>query len=107
LDSRLQSQLSDIEHTDLLPPFKPLFSIISTSLKGFSDDSVRDGLKAAKWCLDHGLIQQGFTILNEVLVSHVLVRSLGKFEIDKEIRLLRLQYAAVEWPIDSSQPPDF
>lgn len=93
--SRLQSQLADIERTDLLPPFMPLFSIISEKLKGFSGDPVRDGPQAAKWCLEHGLIQQGFTILTEVLVSHVLVQALGKFEIDKEIRRLPGQAAAI------------
>jgi CRISPR-associated Csx2 family protein len=92
---RLQSQLADIAHTDLLPPFKPLFSIIDKNIKGFSGDAVRDGLQAAKWCLDHRLIQQGFTILNEVLVTHVLVRSLGRIETDEKIRRLPGQAAAI------------
>lgn len=92
---RLQSQLADIERTDLLPPFKPLFSIINEKLKGFSGNPVRDGLQAAKWCLDHRLIQQGFTILNEVLLSHVLVQSLGKLETDEKMRRLPGQAAAI------------
>jgi CRISPR-associated Csx2 family protein len=92
---RLQSQLSIVERTDLLPPFMPLFSIIGEKLEGFSGDPVRDGLQAAKWCLNHGLIQQGFTIMNEVLVSYVLVQTLGKFEIDEKIRRLPIQAAAI------------
>jgi CRISPR-associated Csx2 family protein len=92
---QLQSQLANIERTDLLPPFMPLFSIIREKIKGFSGDSVCDGLQAAKWCLDHRLIQQGFTILAEVLVSYVLAQSLGKSEGDKEIRKLPGQAAAI------------
>jgi CRISPR-associated Csx2 family protein len=75
---RLVSQLAELERTDLLPPFKPLFEIIKDKMKPFIGEPVHDGVQAARWCLNHGLIQQGFTILNEVLVSHVLNRTFGE-----------------------------
>jgi hypothetical protein len=37
-----------------------------------TDDSVRNGIAAARWCGEHGLIQQGVTIVQEVIISVVL-----------------------------------
>ena len=32
-----------------------------------------DGISAAKWCVDHNMIQQSYTILQETLISHFLI----------------------------------
>jgi len=39
-------------------------------LEQFEEKSVNDGIQAAKWCLNHNLIQQGYTILQETLITY-------------------------------------
>ncbi len=70
----LKKNIDGCERVGLLPPFKPLLGRIKESLERFTGNDpvpVGDGLCAAKWCLDHNLIQQGYTILLEVLVNYV------------------------------------
>ena len=33
-----------------------------------------DGVQAAKWCLEHNMIQQGLTILQEIIVCYLLLK---------------------------------
>ena len=48
----------------------PLLERLGRNMASFAGtDSVGDGIRAARWCLDHDLIQQGFTILEETLVT--------------------------------------
>ena len=56
------------------------------------EDDVADGIQAARWCLDHNLIQQGYTILHETLITHC-IGQIGKDAIDPSIREL-VVYAA-------------
>ncbi|WP_207679588.1 TM1812 family CRISPR-associated protein [Desulfonema magnum] len=39
-------------------------------MSDFGGNLVGDGIHAARWCLEHNLIQQGYTILQETLVSY-------------------------------------
>lgn len=62
---------------DLPPAFGPLLDVLDKKisvLKGPENlsvsESIRRGLGAVRWCLDHGLIQQAYTILQETLISH-------------------------------------
>ncbi len=59
---------------DFVKPLAPLLEHVEKKFSAFNGESVHDGIQAAKWCLDHGMIQQGFTILKETLVSLVLIR---------------------------------
>jgi CRISPR-associated DxTHG motif protein len=70
--SRLKNKTETVEGTELLPPFVPLFDMIKKTMEPFSGDPVADGIKAVEWCRDHNLSQQGFTILNELAISHIL-----------------------------------
>ena len=91
---RLTSQLAALERSDILPPFAPLFGVIKAKLKSFEGDPLRDGVQAVRWCLNHGLIQQGFTMLKEVLVSWVLRKTVGETN-DVDMRSLPTQAAAI------------
>jgi len=53
-------------------PIQPLLNHIIQKIETFKKNDVSNGLKAAKWCLDHDLIQQGLTILQEFIVSLLL-----------------------------------
>ncbi len=62
----------DISFEDILPPFAPLFEQIEKKIKKFSAETPWEKAKAAvEWCLEHKLIQQGYTILQEAIISEV------------------------------------
>ncbi|MEJ5359430.1 MAG: TIGR02221 family CRISPR-associated protein [Desulfobacterales bacterium] len=93
---RLKSLFSALQGLDILPPFAPLFDIMQEKLNAFTGDALRDSFQAVKWCKEHGLIQQGFTILNEVLISLILHETTGDTQdLDKEKRKLPSQAAAI------------
>ncbi len=70
--SALKEEMSAYESLDLLPALRPLMERISKSVSEFQGDPIQDGIHAARWCLEHNLIQQGYTILNETLITHCL-----------------------------------
>jgi hypothetical protein len=37
--------------------------------EGYEDRSLKNGLRAAAWCAEHNLIPQGFTMLQETVIS--------------------------------------
>jgi CRISPR-associated Csx2 family protein len=49
----------------------PLLDHLGESLNDFSGDQIAHGIMAAKWCKNHNLVQQGYTILREMLISHM------------------------------------
>ena len=57
------------ETGDILPPFKPLISKIKDRLSDFDGTNLQHGLAGVKWCIDNDLIQQGYTLLQEVIIS--------------------------------------
>ena len=72
----LKEALDRALNVEVLPPLKPLLGRLAERIRRFPEDFIQDGLQAARWCLDHNLIQQGFTILQEFLISW-LVKSQG------------------------------
>ncbi|HOV84916.1 MAG TPA: TIGR02221 family CRISPR-associated protein [Syntrophobacteraceae bacterium] len=81
----LKEQVQQCRGLDLLPPFRPLFDTIEKRLEKFAGDDLRQGLTAVRWCLDHGLIQQGFTFLEELLFSYVVL-GVGADPLDTTLR---------------------
>lgn len=69
---RLKQNTEKCRLADLPSPFRPLFERIRQRLEAFSGNQLEDGLAAVRWCVDHNLIQQGFTILEEILLSYVV-----------------------------------
>lgn len=70
--AKLKQVLNHGADADLVKPFYPLFEKIRDQLLPFGYGAVKDGLQAARWCLNHNLIQQGYTILLETLISYVV-----------------------------------
>ncbi|MGC8907951.1 MAG: TIGR02221 family CRISPR-associated protein [Desulfomonilaceae bacterium] len=77
--AKLKHSLADGKSSSdkLIPALSPLLASIQPKLQGFVGDEVRDGVAAVHWCLEHNLIQQGFTILQETLVSY-LIHQIGE-----------------------------
>jgi len=66
-----------------LKPFKPLFSKIKEQFSHMQTNDVNFGLEIATWCLEKGLIQQGFTILREVIINYVIINILKRDNLQK------------------------
>jgi CRISPR-associated Csx2 family protein len=71
--TNLIKNIDNCEAVDLISPLLPLLEKLKESMKGFrEEDEIANGLQAARWCLEHNLIQQAYTILQETVVSLVL-----------------------------------
>lgn len=57
--------------SEIAPALVPLLDHLDERLQVFSGDAVDDGLRAVEWCVEHNLIQQGFTILREFMINYV------------------------------------
>jgi CRISPR-associated Csx2 family protein len=71
---RLNDAIKQLEDSEYMPPepFQPVFEQIKNQVVQFNGNPVLDGIKAARWCLEHNLIQQGYTILQETLISYFI-----------------------------------
>lgn len=69
-----------------IKPLVPVIDMLQEKFKNFSfEDELVNVIETTKWCLDNDMYQQGFTILEEGLISFICERwSLDK--MDKEDR---------------------
>jgi hypothetical protein len=70
--SKVKAKLRAARELDLPRPFLPLFQRLEQRLEAFGAGTLQDGIAAARWCSDHNLVQQGYTILEEVIFTHVV-----------------------------------
>lgn len=110
----LKERLQEAKGYDVLP-FRPLARLldeVERRVRAFSGDPMMLGYEAAEWCLEHGLIQQGFTFLQEGLftaVCHVL----GVDEMNRKSRdLISFAFSVVnqkkpeaEWRVSDKEKP--
>lgn len=73
--AKLKSALKDVENQQLIKPLAPLIQKIQESTAKFTGEEILDGIAAARWCLEHKLIQQGVTILQETIFTYILKES--------------------------------
>jgi len=89
--------------TPALRPLSHLLGEVERRVASFTGNPAMAGYEAAQWCLDHGLIQQGFTFLQEGLFTAVC-RVLGKNEMDRSVReQISSAFAIVEQNIPESK----
>jgi len=63
--------VSDNMFDTMISPLNPVLAKIRESFEPFdSNENVKNGFSAAKWCFENGLIQQATTILQEAVVSY-------------------------------------
>lgn len=65
----------------ILKPINPLLDRISDKIKDFNNNDIENGYTAVEWCIEHNLIQQGYTILQETMISEIVAKHFGKAEI--------------------------
>lgn len=80
--------LQRIEDMNTLKPLQPLLHKIAPALAFFRGEEIADGLAAARWCLDHQLYQQGYTILHETMITFVANKAIGRDGRDQDDRNL-------------------
>lgn len=74
----LNQALDACRQAALIPPLVPLLEKVRERTEGFSGiNEIHDGIRAAHWCLEHNLIQQAYTILQETAVSFFLCKAEG------------------------------
>ncbi len=72
------SEFFSKDFSDVVPELTPLLDITINKIKGFdSKNDWHKGMTAVDWCIEHKLIQQGYTSLQEVI----------KYEISKYINI--------------------
>ena len=69
----LKQDLSEYKPSRHAAALDPLMDRIRERISRFEGEHVQDGLQAVRWCLRHNLIQQGFTILLETIITAVLL----------------------------------
>ncbi len=55
------------------PAFDPLIDKIQKKVTKFQSNDVLNGFRAVEFCIEHNLIQQGITLLQEFIVSYILI----------------------------------
>ncbi|HDR15227.1 MAG TPA: TIGR02221 family CRISPR-associated protein [Desulfobacteraceae bacterium] len=60
------------ESANKTSPLMLLLKRIEKKIQPFKNQELENGIVAAEWCLEHGLIQQGITLFQETLISLVL-----------------------------------
>jgi hypothetical protein len=82
VDGNIFSELQDRLKVDVaFKPLQPILQKVSNATGHFVTSDILNGIKAARWCYDHQLYQQGITILRETLVS-MACRELDLSEYD-------------------------
>lgn len=92
--SKLKQNIDRCQGLKLIQPFKPIFDRIKNQMDLFSGNSIADGIQAAKWCLEHNLIQQGYTILQETLISYFIIK-INENSQDYKLREIARQAAKI------------
>ena len=87
--TRLKSLIEELGEP-LIRPFGPLIDYVCKEIRPYKDKSIFNGFLAVEWCIKHNLIQQGYTILLETLISYIIFKVFKDNEIiwDKDIREL-------------------
>lgn len=71
----LRKKLDDeLNRNDLHEAVKPILSKVGEKLEPFGKEKDQNGLAGVEWCLEHGLIQQGITLLQEFIITLICRR---------------------------------
>lgn len=81
----LNEDLSKLENT-FIKPLNPILTKIKDKVKDFKvGENIKNGLVAVEWCIDNNLIQQGITLLDEMLISAIILE-VNEDYADEDVR---------------------
>ena len=81
---KIKSNFENLKEEETVSPLKPILNVIKDKINIFEkahpknttvQNSINNTLNAVKWCIDHDLIQQGITLLQESLVTIILIEN--------------------------------
>ncbi|HDQ13641.1 MAG TPA: TIGR02221 family CRISPR-associated protein, partial [Sediminispirochaeta sp.] len=71
--NRLKQQIEKVSQQKLYNyPLSPLLNRVQEQLSPYKMNSLRNCFLGVGWCLEHGYIQQGITLLQETIISAIL-----------------------------------
>jgi CRISPR-associated (Cas) DxTHG family len=88
----LKSQIVNLQSQTIQAQLRPLLERIEQKIQPFNSQNTLNGIQAVEWCVNNGLIQQGYTFLQETLKSYVIEHvfsgnsNLQSYILHKEMR---------------------
>lgn len=70
----LERLIIEERETNLRIPLTPILKLIENKISNFHNHSIENGFFAVKWCIEHGLTQQGITLLQESILTFILYK---------------------------------
>jgi CRISPR-associated Csx2 family protein len=85
----LQLNLSKISDSNFIVPMKPILEKVSEKVKNFNTESDwKNGFQAVRWCIEHNLIQQGITMLQESLLTYYCIQFDLNYKVEGDRNLI-------------------
>lgn len=92
---RLRELIIDLKkNKEILAPLKPLLAVIEEKVSGYKAQNLDNGFRAVDWCIEHELVQQGITLLQETIVTWLLT-ACGLNRADRRARELAGQQFSI------------
>jgi CRISPR-associated Csx2 family protein len=69
--NNLQKNIKTLSNSNFIPPFKPIIDLIHKKTERFNvSKDIMNGFVSVEWCIDHNLIPQGYTMLQESIFTY-------------------------------------
>lgn len=85
-----------------LEPLSPLLEVISQKIISFKKNDIHNGLHAIEWCINHNLIQQAITLIQEVTITWLCINLKNKYNLSfvkqKDRELVNLAFNILAQP---------
>ena len=102
----LSKNLKKIEKSQNLPAFKLITDKIRDRVKEFGKNEINNGLLAVKWCVEHNLIQQAYTLLQEFIITKILDDFKLNWKNKKEREIVNYVFRVKNFNTPSSEYDD-
>ena len=82
----LKNQIGELgQDSGLQAQLRPLLEKVGEKIGPFRSGTLQNGFAAVQWCIDHGMVQQGITFLQETVVSWVVESVVGRSELNNPV----------------------
>lgn len=110
-ESNILNQLGPATQCSELPQLKPVLAGLGDVFAAYQDKDLKNGIRAARWAYEHDLIPQGYTLLQETIVSYYaqeFVADLKRLYPKREDEVKRREYtsALLAWRTGSWKKED-
>ena len=82
----LQQTLSVLKQEKGLEPLSPLLEVIAQKISPFDKNNIHNGLHAIAWCIEHNLIQQAVTLIQEVTITWLCQQFSQQYSLSYKIQ---------------------